>query len=179
MRARVGVRILAVLAVGAGHVAVALLMMGDAVQSRIRSPAAEPLIVFIEPQRPVLDGLTTQPEQDAKRIALVAPELPTQALLIETATDPPKIDPGFAPDMSIYSKRANLAPGATATVMLLLDIAADGSVITAQLVRGSVDAEVNDAAIEYAQATHWIPGTVDGVPRIMQASLTVILGESV
>jgi hypothetical protein len=35
----------------------------------------------------------------------------------------------------------------------------------------------NAAAIDYAHATRWTPGTMGGEPRAMQASLTVILGE--
>jgi len=177
IRSRVGARVISVLLVGGGHLAIALLMMGDVVRSQMRSPAVEPLIVFVEPQRPVLDSSSLQSEPPASQLALAAPELPPQVMLVETAVDPPKVDPGFAPDMAFYSQRANLAHGTKASVMLLLDIAADGSVITAQLVRGSDDAAVNTAAIEYAKATRWIPGTVDGVPRIMQASLNVILGE--
>jgi TonB family protein len=177
VRARVGARVIAALFVGGGHLAIALFVMNNVVRSQTRSPAVEPIIVFVEPQRPVIDSLSLQSEQPASQLALVAPELPPQAMLVETAVDPPKVDPGFAPDMAFYSQRANLTHGTKASVMLLLDIAADGSVITAQLVRGSDDAAVNAVAIEYAKATRWIPGTVDGVPRTMQASLNVILGE--
>jgi hypothetical protein len=50
-------------------------------------------------------------------------------------------------------------------------------VLSAQIVRSNADEAANAAAINYARATKWIPGSIDGEPRAMQASLTVIFGE--
>jgi len=60
-----------------------------------------------------------------------------------------------------------------------VQIAADGSVISAEVVRSNGDDVTNAAAIDYARTTRWIPGVIDGEPKAMQASLTVILGEGV
>jgi hypothetical protein len=61
--------------------------------------------------------------------------------------------------------------------MLLLQIGADGAVISAGIVRNGGEA-ANTAAIDYARETRWIPGTIDGKSRAMQGSLTVILGDA-
>lgn len=111
-------------------------------------------------------------------VRLVVPELPANDLPTTAALDPPKIDPSFAPDMARFTERANLPFGQSVTVLLLLDIAADGSVITARVARSSGNDDANSAAIEYAYTTRWIPGTVDGQPQVMKANLTVILGET-
>jgi TonB family protein len=68
-------------------------------------------------------------------------------------------------------------PGFVATVILLLEISPDGSVMSAQVVRSNANDAANAAAIQYAHATRWMPGKIGGEPRAMQASLTVILGE--
>jgi hypothetical protein len=52
-------------------------------------------------------------------------------------------------------------------------------VIAARIVRSNGNASSEAAALDYARATRWIPGTIDGEPRAMEASLTVIFGEGV
>ena len=93
--------------------------------------------------------------------------------------EPARIDPTLAVDVAFYSARARLAPGMIATVLLLLDIAPDGSVTAAKVIRSDAGEDANLAALEYARATHWAPGMINGEPRAMQASLTVILGERI
>ena len=97
----------------------------------------------------------------------------------DVAIDAPRIDPTLAIDIAPYSARAELTPGLIATVLLLLEISPDGSVLSAQIVRSTAGDAANAAAIQYAHATHWMPGKVGGEPRAMQASLTVILGERI
>ena len=76
-----------------------------------------------------------------------------------------------------FTARAQLDQGEVVTAILLLQVGADGKVISASVVRSNGDDTANEAAVEYARATRWIPGSIDGEPRAMQASLTVILGE--
>jgi len=106
--------------------------------------------------------------------------LPTVNIDIErdaSAIEAPKLDAGTSLDISAYASRAELAPGTVATVILLLEIAPDGSVIWAQVLRSTAGEAANSAAIDYARATRWTAGTIDGEPRAMQASLAVVLGE--
>jgi TonB family protein len=108
------------------------------------------------------------------------PELPepmTLATTDESTLELPQIDPQVAPNVGEYSEQAGLADGDTAVVTLTVDVGADGAVISAQVIKSNGGEVANEAAVAYARATRWIPGKVDGVPRAMQASLTVILGE--
>jgi hypothetical protein len=109
-------------------------------------------------------------------LQLDTPELPIAAAP-DPAVDAPRIDPALAIDVAPYSARAELTPGIIATILLLLEISPEGSVLSAQIVRSNAGDAANAAAIQYAHATHWMPGKVGGEPRAMQASLTVILGE--
>jgi TonB family protein len=83
----------------------------------------------------------------------------------------------WGPKIAEFSERANLPAGKTIKVMLSMAIGADGGVISAEVISSTGDEAANEAALDYARATRWIPGTVAGEARAMQASLTVILGE--
>jgi TonB family protein len=111
-------------------------------------------------------------------VEMDAPVLPVGAIP-EPRFEAPKIDPDQWMNIAPFASRAQLAQGEVVTVILLLQIAADGSVISALVVRSNGNEAANEAAIEYAKATQWISGEIDGEPRAMQASLTVILGETV
>ena len=110
-------------------------------------------------------------------VLLEVPALPADSGLTELSIQSPIIDPEIRLDVSAYNARALLPPGSVAAVILLLEIGANGSVLSAQVVRSDTSESANEAAREYALATQWIPGRIDGVPQAMQASLTVILGE--
>jgi TonB family protein len=114
----------------------------------------------------------------APTIQLDIPELPIMSEP-EMAIDAPRIDATLAVDIRPYSARAELQSGIIATILLLLEISPEGSVLSAQIVRSNASDAANAAAIEYAHATHWMPGKIAGEPRAMQASLTVILGERI
>ncbi len=99
-------------------------------------------------------------------------------LWVRLQMESPRIDPSLALTTAPFVSRAQLLPGEVVTIMLLLQIGADGAVISAEIVRSNGGDAANVAAIDYARETRWIPGTVDGEPRAMQASLTVILGDA-
>lgn len=109
-------------------------------------------------------------------IEIDAPALAPDAIPTEQ-TESPRIDPDFQVSSAPFVSRAQLSAGEVATIILMLQIAADGSVISAEIVRSSGGEAASAAAIDYAKATRWIPGSIDGEPQAMQASLTVILGE--
>jgi hypothetical protein len=157
------------------HACVIASLTGD--ELTVQSTKPEPIAMTVELS---FDGT---PEAPAPSLAVVStrreiemPELPPGAFP-EEVFEAPRIDEAARLDIGPYSARAQLEPGTVAAVLLLLEIGADGSVLSAEVVRGLNGDAANEAAIEYARETHWIPGRVDGEPRAMQASLTVILGE--
>jgi TonB family protein len=166
------------LVVGLGHAALVSWLILDPVPVRRLLPEPKPLVMaFISPDDPL-----RSPSWPALAITdpldeFEAPSFPLDA--IELETEAPRIDPELRLDISPYSERAGLSPGSVVTVILLLQIAADGTVISAKVIRSNGDDPAVSAAIEYARATRWIPGTVDGQPSAMQASLAVILGEHI
>jgi TonB family protein len=141
--------------------------------------AFEPATVaqIIQPQPASFLALNPELPQAAPAVELKLPALPTERENAELSMMPPTIDPDVRLDVASYTARANLPAGVVATVILLLDVGRDGTVTAAKVVRSSATEEANEAAVDYAKATRWMPGRIDGEPRAMQASLTVILGE--
>jgi TonB family protein len=90
--------------------------------------------------------------------------------------EPPRLDSTGLPELGAYSARAALPNGQIATVVVMVEVAADGNVISAEVVRSTGNELANEVAMAYARDAKWIPGSVQGVPRPMKASLTVILG---
>ena len=174
---RVKRRVIVGCLIAAGHVAVVLLALRNSDQLQTHDEPVLPMFAeFFEPQ-PSSD-LSLNPELPPAEVAikLAMPDLPAIEAA-ELSLQPPMINPDLRLDTSPYSARAGLPDGATATVILLLDIGPDGSVMSASVVRSNAADTANEAALDYAKATQWMPGRVDGEPRAMQASLTVILGE--
>jgi hypothetical protein len=168
---------LGLLVVVLAHVGFATLLLSNPISVHRIHPTIEPMIAELlgaeigtapSPQ----SFSTTDP-----RVELAVPDLPMD-LLPEPNIEAPRIDADKRIDTAPFTARAHLTNGTVAIVILALQIAADGSVISAEVVRGNGDDTTNAVAIEYAHATRWIPGAIDGQPHAMQASLTVILGES-
>jgi hypothetical protein len=159
------------------HVAAICWLAAHTIGARRLDAAAEPMVAEVllaERSDNVEAGVkivTADPP-----IELDIPNLPISAQP-ELSIDSPRIDPSLSVDIAPYTVRAGLMPGFVATILLLLEIAPDGSVLSAEIVRSTAGDAANAAAIQYAHATHWMPGKVGGEPRAMQASLTVILGE--
>jgi TonB family protein len=175
-------RVSIALAIAGAHLAFGTLWLMGPIELHAQSGGVTPMYAeFIADEPPRETILRREPLEFVEPIEIAMPELPevaVAAIVEEPAVEAPRIDPLFGPDVTPYSARANLAAGKTATVLLTVSIGADGAVISAEIVRGSGDESVNAAALDYARATRWIPGTIGGVPRPMQASLTVILGEN-
>lgn len=175
-------RVVAFVLVVCAHTAFAMLWFLEPVRLRMESAAIAPMFADWLEQEPPADAVLVQtPDVTPEPLAIPPPELPDMsvaALIDEPALEAPKIDPFSGPDVAAYSQRAQLTAGKTATVLLMVGIGVDGAVISARVVRSNGDEAANAAALDYARATHWIPGTIDGQPRMMEASLTVILGES-
>lgn len=159
------------------HLGMMAVLASHGVPSRPQEFISQPMIAELLAAAPDESRVVDDQEGlDVGVIDLALPEL-SMTLRPETAIDAPRIDPSLTVDVAFYSARAGLAPGIIATVLLLLDIAPDGAVTSAQVIRSDAGDAANFAALEYARATRWTPGMIDGQPRAMQASLTVILGE--
>jgi TonB family protein len=134
----------------------------------------------------LIDTASAAPPAPALKIVLETPaiQLPLpemQPVMFEQEAglrgiEPPRVDPGSTLDLAVYSARASLPPGQIATVVILVDIAADGRVTRAMVVRSTGNASADAAALDYAREIGWIAGRIAGEPRPMQASLSVTLG---
>ena len=131
-------------------------------------------ILAVVPSETPAAGSQFIPVDQLVELAIPEPPLASQP---EMSIDAPRIDADLTVDIAPYATRAQLLPGMIATILMRLEIAPDGSVLSAQVIRSNGGDAANAAAIEYARATRWTPGKIGGEPRAMQASLTVILGE--
>src|SRR5262245_7460919 len=164
--------------IATGHVAIVLMVMRSSVQVPARVDTVQPIAAEIAaPQPPSFLSMSPDLAPAAIAVKLVMPDLTVELEDSESSLQPPMIDPEMQLDVSSYTERAGLPAGVVATVILLLEIAPDGSVMSAEVTRSNAAEQANAAAVDYAKATQWMPGRVDGQPQAMQASLTVILGE--
>ena len=165
-------------AIVVAHAVVALLLLQNTSDLRANREFVQPMVMeIIEPQPSSFLALNGELEPAEPAIVLKMPAVATEFESTEASLLPPKIDPDMRLDVASYSARALLPPGVVATVILALEIGPDGSVMSAKVVRSNAEDAANQAALAYALATQWMPGRIDGEPRAMQASLTVILGE--
>jgi TonB family protein len=180
--ARASLRTVGFLLIVAAHIVFGLACFRNTMELQTVSAANLPMYgEWIEQDPPADSVFVESHDIPPDPLSIPVPELPEVSVAVlndEPALEEPKIDPLSGPDVAAYSQRANLPAGKTATILLTVGIGVDGAVVSARVVRSSGDAAVNAAALDYARATRWIPATVDGQPRAMEASLTVILGES-
>lgn len=147
------------------------------IEVRRLNPETPPIVVDLVSGEEFANETTREPASiDEPQELMEPPQLPADAFL-EPQMELPRIDPDMQLVSAPFASRAQLEQGEVVTAILLLQVGADGKVISASVVRSNGDDFANEAAIDYARATRWIPGSIDGEPRAMQASLTVILGE--
>jgi len=78
-------------------------------------------------------------------------------------------------DLQDFAQRAGLQPGHPVTVVLTVQVDADGGASSVNVIRSSGIAAADAAAIDYALSLRWIPGTVDHTPRSIRVTLPVTL----
>jgi len=78
-------------------------------------------------------------------------------------------------DVQDFARRAGIAPQHPVTVVLSVQVGEDGGASEVNIVRSSGLAAADAAAIDYALALRWIPGTVDRNARAMRITLPVTL----
>lgn len=88
---------------------------------------------------------------------------------------PPTIDSLQPIDPAPFARMAGLIEGRQIEIMVLIQVAYDGVATSVTLERGTGDERIDKAALAYARALHWVPGTMGGEPHSMRTRLTVTL----
>jgi hypothetical protein len=80
---------------------------------------------------------------------------------------PPRVDESYAVDPAPYARRAGLATGQGAMIVLRIEVLKSGAAghITVDLSSGN--SVIDAAAIAYARDRHWTAGTADGKPTTL------------
>ena len=76
----------------------------------------------------------------------------------------PELDPAVKVESKPYAEQAGLSAGAAVTILLAITV-----------VSGPKDSMIEMAAIEYARALKWIPGTLGRRPQAMRINFPVTL----
>ena len=167
----------------------ALLWAGSAVtklSDRILSIDSQPSIqvTVIEPPPRhgkdfvVLPELSWErPTLDDHSITAVRFKDPDEGLLkgIVGSVSAPELDPAVKVESKPYAEQAGLSAGAAVTVVLAIEVQADGTAGEIIVVSGPSDSMIELAAIEYARALKWIPGTLGRRPQAMRINFPVTL----
>jgi len=171
--------VIACLVVG-GHALLGVMLRWNDVRVAASAGSSTPIyaewIEEIPPDEPLF-----VPNVEVPELQVPPPELPDVSVthVVDAPNlESPRIDPNWGPDAREFTRRAALPAGKKATIMLMVAIGIDGTVISARVVRSNGTEIANAVAIEYARETRWIPGMVDGKPSPMETSLTVVFGDS-
>lgn len=92
-----------------------------------------------------------------------------EADLVDGITAPssaPQLDPHNSVDLAECGAQAGLAAGEAATVVLAIEVLADGTTGDVSVVTGSANTAINAEAMSCARALRWIPGTVGHKPHV-------------
>ncbi len=77
----------------------------------------------------------------------------------------PQLEPSASHSLRTYARRAGLAPGEGAAVVLRVEVLASGGTGQVQIDVSSGRASVDAAAIAYARTQRWKPGSSNGEPQ--------------
>ncbi len=87
----------------------------------------------------------------------------------------PQPMPSETVDPQWYALRAGMTAGEAATVMLSVEVLADGSVGDVSVTRSGGSAAIDEEAIAYIRRLQWIPGSVHRHARTMRIRWEVVL----
>lgn len=126
---------------------------------------------------PIPEVALAEPKLDFKAIHLIQFE-PAEWGDISAVTAPTsapqlsRFQPGSA---AVFARRAGLPAGQAASVVLTVEVLADGRAGAVEVARGSGDPAVDAAALAYGKLLRWIPGTQEHHAQVMRVSLAVTL----
>ena len=152
-------------------------------ENRTSLPVLPALEVQVYVAQPDLDVVPI-PEVRLRRIAVGADSLrlirfddPDAGDLshVVGSTSAPQLSRVQIVEPDPYARRAGLSVGRPATVFLILEILADGSVGSISLSRSSGSAAADAAAADYAKQLRWIPGTIDRRAQTMRITFPITL----
>ena len=103
---------------------------------------------------------------DADTATAIAPSIPFSA---------PRVEPGMVVESIPFVPNARWAAGRRVTVILAVDVSANGTVADVILERGTGDEAVDTTAIRHARKLRWIPGVLAGQPRQMRTRLVLTM----
>jgi TonB family protein len=173
--------------VAAAHVAVLITLIGGDVLSQRRvAPAPDIPMITAEIVTvvhsewdvvPVPDLQLRQVPVDSGTIQIVRFEDSEQGDIsgVIAPESAPHLTGSQLTDTAAFAKRAGLAPGHPATVVLNIEVLVDGSVGTVEVVRSYGDVAVDAAAVEYARSLRWVPGTFHLQARSVRIRFPVTL----
>ncbi|HPF27868.1 MAG TPA: hypothetical protein PK159_14885 [Steroidobacteraceae bacterium] len=87
----------------------------------------------------------------------------------------PVLDSSLAIDARPFAVQAGLVGGDEATIVLMVEVLADGQPGAIAVERSGGTAEIDAAAIDYARSLRWVPGRVGGIATSMKVRFGVHL----
>jgi len=81
-------------------------------------------------------------------------------------------------DPSRFVANAGLAPGQAVTIVLVIEVLADGSTGSTDVFKSSGNSAADAAAVQYARSLHWVPGTRDRQALSMRIRFPVTLANA-
>jgi len=171
--------------VGGGHVVLLAFLAGQYPQARLEEHAAPETSVFLavvlEERHPEVLPL---PEMTFASPVIRPPSLQEVDFVADEWGDISGVTAeASAPQLSrfqrvtpsSFARQAGLAPGQTASVVVTVEVLADGRTGAIEVTRGSGNPAVDEAAVAYCRQLHWIPGTHEHHAETMRVSLPVTL----
>ncbi len=127
---------------------------------------------------PIPEVLLLAPTVEISTLRFTSFEVPDDGLVsgIVGPTSAPELDRSVTIDPRPYALRAGLAPGNMVTVLLAIEVLADGSAGAITIVSGTGNSIVDSVAVDVARILRWIPGTVDRRARVMRIQFPLTLG---
>jgi outer membrane biosynthesis protein TonB len=118
-----------------------------------------------------------RPTLDDRSISAIRFIDPDEGLLkgIVGSVSAPELDPAVKVESKPYAEQAGLSAGAAVTILLAIEVQADGTAGEITVISGPKDSMIEMAAIEYARALKWIPGTLGRHPQAMRINFPVTL----
>lgn len=85
----------------------------------------------------------------------------------------PRIQPGMLVNQLPFKERAPWLAGQRTRVVLIVDVAVDGSATDVEVETSTGDPNVDAIAVAYAQTLRWIPATINGQAALVRTRLVV------
>jgi TonB family protein len=94
---------------------------------------------------------------------------------VTAAASAPELSRFQPVDPAVFARRARLQAGESVSVVVTVEVLADGRSGAVELTRESANPVANQAALAYARELRWTPGTRDHHAETMRVSIPVTL----